>query len=935
MSTKSTVEECDSMLLRRAQVQACGTPNLRAPEHELKQYFEDVAVLRGAARRRGVLPEELGEWPLGYVSPRREWFKTSLEAQAWRAAGLYCWRRTQDQYMAAQAWKAAKDSSDAQAVDDDWADKDKEDVPETMGLPGMRPRLGDCVIGPIYDLDRKIVSWFGSVVHRDKALAEVAGDYEPNEADVVLGTDKNGGRHKALYLPAKRSRVAKYAGLGVLETPEVEKFFPLLFSPRLIDEKANGFKGAKTTPIWICEGLWDGILAFLAGAASIATHGAYTYLDQVQLLVETLRDFAGHGYSIYLCFDRDPERFDPWKRLLMGPGSRGTCQLLAEIWRLDPRLARDIKIVELAKLENKLDLGDMLSAVTDLVKAPTPLEEGTVDSELVAMAAEERVTYVAAVKAARRKVLDKLALGAMSSRKYPITQIPANADIADRSAILRETSLMAMAMGSWECFESIAPEVAPLLGYQGAYGLRTFLSDMKKRVKGAKIEQVREEADEGDIERFRRPDGTLKPTFDAFRSILDRTHKGRLKWNEMDLSVTLDEIPMEMEIEGDLESWLSRKHRIDGSVDTLKRAIGVVARHAKFHPVKDRLRSLKWEPGADSLEWQREICACLGKDLHSTDRFERLECVMILKFILSAVARALEPGCKVDCMLVLQGKQGAHKDQFFEALCFFDKKWFSNQQLDPDPKNKDERMKMRKYWIIHNSDVDQQTWYENSVEWKGFVTCAVDGLRPPYGDKVLDYPRTSVMCGSTNTEKFLSDPTGSRRWWVVKIADGWVIDKNRVQACIEQLLAHAVATYDDWVSRGSDEKECPWWLTPEEDAVHKELNARYEVENLERSKIILWLETSNHKTVTNSMIAEDCLGLERGELLKASRRIGVHMQAIGWPHGDPVRGVVTYVRPEDWVPGPGHLHTEGEVVFRVPSDKTVNPGSSTTRGETN
>lgn len=928
MSTKITVAMIDSKLLARAQAQAEG---ICKTQNELADYQE--AVRFGASR--GILPEELKEWPLWYVSPRRVYEGLKDVAPAKAASKFWAWCRTTNQYEKAKAYRAAKEAAKASRspfVDDTPTEEDDEDrVVDTKRPPAMRPRLGGCMVVAEYDLEGRVVGWVGRVTDPSRSLAEIAGDYYPDEADVVLGS-KDGKPIKYRYLPATRSNVSDYGSLGRFETPATNTGVPLLLSPRLIAERKSGWKNAATVPIWVCEGVFDGVLAQLGGVASIATHGAWCYQEQVTALVGVLREAAGNHYKVYLCFDKDPSRWDPYRRLAMGPGQRGACLLLTELWRLAPQLARAIQVVELPSRPDgsKLDLGDLLAGATASVKTPTP----TGDPELEELEREERAGYVAAVKAARRKLLDKLALGAKSSRKYPIAQIPAVVDIADRSAILRETSLMAMAMASWECFESIAPEVAPLLGYQGAYGLRTFLSDMKKKVKGAKLEQVREEADEGDIERFRRPDGTLKPCFDAYRSILGGSHKGRLKWNEMELSVSLDGVPLTIEVEGDLESWLSRKHLLDGPIDTLKRAIGVVAHHDKYHPVKDWLRKLKWEQGDDILRWQREICATLGKDLASADRFERLECVMILKFILSAVARALDPGCKVDCMLVLQGKQGAHKDQFFEALCF-DKKWFSNQQLDPDPKNKDERMKMRKYWIIHNSDVDQQTWYENSVEWKGFVTCAVDGLRPPYGDKVLDYPRTSVMCGSTNTEKFLSDPTGSRRWWVVKVADGWIIDKERVTACLEQLLAHAVATFDDWVERGSDLKECPWWLTPSEDEVHRELNARYEVENLERSKIITWLESSDHKTVTNSMIAADCLKLERGELLKASRRIGVHMQAIGWPHGDPVRGVVTYVRPENWALGPGHIRTACEVVFEVPTDKTVNQGSPTARGETN
>jgi predicted P-loop ATPase len=42
--------------------------------------------------------------------------------------------------------------------------------------------------------------------------------------------------------------------------------------------------------------------------------------------------------------------------------------------------------------------------------------------------------------------------------------------------------------------------------------------------------------------------------------------------------------------------------------------------------------------------------------------------VFVKKFLISAVARAYQPGCKVDTALILQGSQGQGKSSFFAAL---------------------------------------------------------------------------------------------------------------------------------------------------------------------------------------------------------------------------------------------------------------------------
>ena len=87
-----------------------------------------------------------------------------------------------------------------------------------------------------------------------------------------------------------------------------------------------------------------------------------------------------------------------------------------------------------------------------------------------------------------------------------------------------------------------------------------------------------------------------------------------------------------------------------------------VVRHARenaFHPVRDYLRSLKWD-GTERLDHWMHLT------LGATDTpFVR---AVSRKTLIAAVARAFKPGCKVDTVLVLEGPQGIRKSTAIATL---------------------------------------------------------------------------------------------------------------------------------------------------------------------------------------------------------------------------------------------------------------------------
>src|SRR5262249_55182216 len=153
---------------------------------------------------------------------------------------------------------------------------------------------------------------------------------------------------------------------------------------------------------------------------------------------------------------------------------------------------------------------------------------------------------------------------------------------------------------------------------------------------------------------------------------------------------------------------------------------------------------------------------------------------MIRAWFVSAVARARQPGCKVDTALILIGSQGHYKSSFFRAL---GAPWFVDTQIDLS--NKDAYMQLAAAWVYELPEIENITWAKQAGQIKGFVSSQVDRYRPPYERAVQEVKRGCVIVGTTNEDRFLSDSTGSRRFWCLSVTK--VVDVEAVKAARDQL----------------------------------------------------------------------------------------------------------------------------------------------------
>lgn len=294
-------------------------------------------------------------------------------------------------------------------------------------------------------------------------------------------------------------------------------------------------------------------------------------------------------------------------------------------------------------------------------------------------------------------------------------------------------------------------------------------------------------------------------------------------------------------------------------IGDIQEAVSLLARRESFHPVREWLNGLKWD-GKQRLE--TELPMALGLEEYG------FEARLLKQWCVSAVARAMKPGCKVDTVLVLVGAQGTMKSTFFSVM---GGQWFTDQSFDLH--DKDGRMIIHSAWIIEWSELDAMRRSRDADATKAFITQRVDKFRPPYGRDLIEAPRSNVIVGTTNQEDFLSDPTGNRRYWPVRIPRR--IDVGRVSALRESLWAEAVSCYV-----AGDE----WHLDVSlEDAAAQHVAHFLEGDAWE-APIALWLKQKRHVDYVRTADAlSDALGKPTGQWTRGDEmRAGRVLQAIGW-----------------------------------------------------
>lgn len=201
---------------------------------------------------------------------------------------------------------------------------------------------------------------------------------------------------------------------------------------------------------------------------------------------------------------------------------------------------------------------------------------------------------------------------------------------------------------------------------------------------------------------------------------------------------------------------LEKEYGITGR-DKIENALKVVAFNNRRNAVKEYILGLEWDG-------KERIGSLLHDYLGAEQNIYSEE--ILKKSLSAAIARAFSSkGVKYDTMIVFSGPQGIGKSTFLSKL---GREWFSDSLYSFEGK---EAAELIQGTLINEVGELSALTKSETETVKQFLSKTHDIYREAYGKRTNKYPRRCVFFGSTNSESFLKDATGSRRFWPVRVGE--------------------------------------------------------------------------------------------------------------------------------------------------------------------
>ena len=239
-------------------------------------------------------------------------------------------------------------------------------------------------------------------------------------------------------------------------------------------------------------------------------------------------------------------------------------------------------------------------------------------------------------------------------------------------------------------------------------------------------------------------------------------------------------------------------------------------------------------------------------------------------WLISAVARAIKPGCDVQTVLVLEGPQGARKSKALKIL------FGAENVLDSlaDIGTKDAAQQLTSAWCVELAELDHLSRADKNTV-KRWISVPVDTYRPFYGRRQARFPRPSIFVATHNPSSlgWQSDETGGRRWWPVAVTS---VDTDALTADRDQIWAEAVHRYmageRHWFDDDADEDAARQARQEQDD--RRTVDAWEDV-------VSDWLRSTLSAQVTTGEILSGAIGVSKDKWDRtAQTRIGAIMSRM-------------------------------------------------------
>lgn len=264
----------------------------------------------------------------------------------------------------------------------------------------------------------------------------------------------------------------------------------------------------------------------------------------------------------------------------------------------------------------------------------------------------------------------------------------------------------------------------------------------------------------------------------------------RIRYNEMKNVVEVDGQDLNDATLYDVVEWITRTIEISATASRTQAALYAVAKKNQYSPVRRYLGKIyhKWTDLRTDPVKIDSLASMISSDVEK----HGLYTAYLRKFLMGAVMRAFEPGCKFDTMLILNGPQNVGKSSFFRLL---GREWFNDNTINFD--DKDSKIALHASWI--HEDAELETMNRSDMNrLKAFITIQEDRFRLPYARNQSIVKRAFVLGGTTNNSDIFSDTTGSRRFWVIDFDKN--LDFDKFIPMIDDIWCEATEFYYQYVA---------------------------------------------------------------------------------------------------------------------------------------
>jgi predicted P-loop ATPase len=259
--------------------------------------------------------------------------------------------------------------------------------------------------------------------------------------------------------------------------------------------------------------------------------------------------------------------------------------------------------------------------------------------------------------------------------------------------------------------------------------------------------------------------------------------------------------------------WLVREYGMHFDKRELAQVLDAAARDARYDPLKERLLELR-----DAWDGVPRVSSWLTTYLKVDDT----GCAQYVStagacFLVGAVARAMQPGCKHDTVLSLEGGFNAGKSSACEVLadaiapdlfCDGVRDVSDSALLVEDAGGR---------FIVELAELAAVRRASDVEALKAALTRRRDTCRRPYAMLPQTHERRFVFVGTSNAIDYRGDVSGAllRRFWPVKTTatEASPIDLQTLRAIAAQLWGEAVALY---------QQDHRWWIGREDGPAYEQ-----------------------------------------------------------------------------------------------------------------